>query len=116
MKKVSLAVLTFLLVGGVCHADMPSAPVSAAGAMPAVTVRALTGKVKSVSTGADATLLVIDGLGATTSLQVLPTAAIVDPKGAKITLDQVKANARVSVQYATTKAGVKAATAIKVLQ
>jgi len=122
MKKITLALFFVAFVSSLCFAQQASAPVSQAVQTPAVAhTFTSTGKVDSTiigdtTKGIRSELAIIDANGKTVSFVVKSSVSITDKDAKVITLNDIKKDSKVTVEYTISNKGINRAQSIKLVE
>jgi len=122
MKKIILALFAVAFVSSLCFAQQASVPASQGVQTPAAAQTFnSTGKVSSITIG-DATkgikseLVIMDDSGKTASFVVKSGIPVTDKDAKAITLNDIKKDNKVTVEYTIGKKGINRAQSIKVVE
>lgn len=124
MKKILLALIAVAFAGSLCFAQQAQAPASKSVQAPAVETKTLTGKVDSITIGeapkgakkgVKSELVVMDNNGQKVSFVVKSGTPVTDKDGKTITLNDIKKDNKVTVEYTTKSGGTNKAQSIKLL-
>lgn len=120
MKKITFLLFASLFVSSLCFAQQASAPVSQAVQIPAVT-KTLTGKVDSitigdVAKGTRSELVVVADNGQKPSFVVKSGTPITDKDGKTVTLNDIKKDNKVTIEYVAKASGANKAQSIKLVE
>ena len=122
MKKIILVLFAVASVSSLCFAQQASTPASQGVQAPAATQTFnSTGKVSSITIG-DATkgikseLVIMNDSGKTSSFVVKSGIPVTDKDAKAITLNDIKKDNKVTVEYTIGKKGINRAQSIKVVE